>query len=603
MSEPICRTPITWELDSLYPSPESAEFRGLIDEYAASIAALSTDVAGLTEPAAAHAAAWADSLERLSEIRTSGSSLRSYIGCHAAADAGNPGFQQLEAKMAALAPDVTALELLFEVAFGQISDDDREAFIAAEPRLQDWRFYIDEAARSFALRLPDGLEQLFAELSVDGLGGWSRLYDRISGALRIRVMEKGRVVEKSVGQVQWDMPDRSQRKANFYAAEIAWASITDVCADAVNHIAGSRLTKYRRLGVDHLTVPLRLNRLDRQSLEAMNSVIDARSDKLVGYLEEKARWVGVDQLAWYDVGAPLPVRVEGAELTWDEACDTVTQTLAEFSPGFGTFAAASLRDRWVEAEDRPGKRQGGFCTDLPLQKQSRIFMTFTGSADSMATLAHELGHAYHTYLLRDAPPLLRDYPMNLAETASTFAEAVVGQRRLENAAGDAERLSILEAQCGDAASFLMNLRCRFLFEHEFHRRRADGELTADDLSALMLEAQTTAFRGALDPDAMNPLFWASKLHFYIDDWPFYNFPYTFGYLLSLGLFAEGKESPDDFPGRFDRFLTLTGRMTSEDAVREGFGYDLREPTFWNRAMDEVDRRVDAFLDLSPRLRG
>ena len=595
-------TPINWELESLSPDPASAEFAALIDEYGRSLAALADAAGELPPPAPQSAAGWGDALETLSEIRTTGSSLRSTIGCHAAADAENPRFQQLEAKVASLAPAVTRLELLFETAFGGLSEADRHALAAADPRLKDAAFYLDEAARSAAFRLDGEQERLFSELAVDGLNAWSRLYDRLSGSLKIRVLREGRVVEKSPGQVQWDMPDRARRQDNFEAANVAWGGIADVCSDALNHIAGQRLTKYARLGVDHLAYPLHLNRLRRSSLEAMNAAIDARSDRLVGYLEEKARWVGVDRLSWYDVGAPLPLQVEGAEMTWDEACDTVVKTLTGFSPAFGQFSADSLRDRWVEAEDRPGKRQGGFCTDLPAQKQSRIFMTFTGSPDSMSTLAHELGHAYHTFLLRDEPALLRDYPMNLAETASTFAEAVVGERRLADCRTDAEKLNVLDGQCGDAVSFLMNLRCRFLFEDAFHKRRASGELTAAELSELMTDAQKTAFRDALDPERLNPLFWCSKLHFYIDDWPFYNFPYTFGYLLSLGLFAEGRRDADGFPAKFDRFLTLTGRMTSEEAVREGFGYDLGEPTFWELALDEVDRRVAAFLELSPKVR-
>ena len=595
-------TPINWELDSLYPPPGSREFSTLVDAYGSSLDRLTEEVGQLPRPSTESAKAWGEALESLSKIRTDGSSLRSYIGCHAAADAENQTIQQLEARMASLGPSVTALELQFEVAFGQLSEAESDGLTAADDRLAENRFYLEEAAEAAKFRLPGDLERLYSELSVDGLNGWSRLYDRLSGSLRVQVMERGVLVEKSPGQVETDMPDRARRVENFYAAHKAWSGIADVCADALNHIAGARLTKYDRLGVDHLEYPLRLNRMTRATFETMNAVIDGRADRLADFLDEKARWVGVDKLAWYDVLAPLPLRAEGATLTWQQAADTVVETLGEFSPAFGKFSSDALRDRWIEAEDRSGKRQGGFCTDLPAQRQSRIFMTFTGSANSMSTLAHELGHAYHTYLLRDEPPLLRDYPMNLAETASTFAEAVVGERRLADADDDSQRLDVLDNQCCDAVAFLMNLRCRVLFEDAFHVRRREGELTADELSGLMTDAQTTAFRAMLNPTELNPLFWCSKLHFYIDDWPFYNFPYTFGYLLSLGLFAEGRQSPEEFPDRFDRFLKLTGRMSSEDAVREGFGYDLTERTFWDLALDEIDRRVAAFLELSPTLR-
>src|SRR5690606_39109017 len=112
-----------------------------------------------------------------------------------------------------------------------------------------------------AQRLPKDQELLAAELAVDAIHAWGRLYDRLSGELRIDVMEKGEVVRKSPGQVSLDSPERTVRQNNFYAADRAWNTIADTSADALNHIAGFRLTKYQRLGLqDHLDAPLRLNR-------------------------------------------------------------------------------------------------------------------------------------------------------------------------------------------------------------------------------------------------------------------------------------------------------------------------------------------------------
>src|SRR5690606_20365803 len=149
-------------------------------------------------------------------------------------------------------------------------------------------------------------------------------------------------------------------------------------------------------------------------------------------------------------------------LSYDQACDTVLQTFHGFSSHLGDFGAMALRDRWVEAENRPGKRQGGFCTDLPRSGQSRIFMTFTDSADSMSTLAHALAHAHHSHVLRAEPFCSRDYPPTLAQTASTFAEHVLGRVRLEQAASAAERPAMPDAMLGDAVAFGMTIHTRFV---------------------------------------------------------------------------------------------------------------------------------------------
>ena len=591
--------PLTWDLESLWPQPGT-------DAFAETFAAATGDLETLRETSESlppatpeNAAMWGAFVARLATVSETLESLSSFVGCWAAADAANETYQKYEARIAALSPMVTKVALAIEMALRDLTADDLDSLAEADETLQTNRFFLEQAAADGQLRLPRELEELESELAVDGLKAWSRLYDRVSGQLRITVMEAGELVEKSPGQVQFDQPSRTERENNFRASEKAWGEVEETCADALNHLSGARLTKYRRLGVDHLAKPLRLNRLQQATLDQMWDCVTSRKSFLRDYFAAKAKWLDLDELSWFDLSAPLPLRGAVAKLTYDDACRTVVETFDEFSPPLGRFAADAIADRWIEAEDRAGKRQGGFCTDLAKQEQSRIFMTYTGTPDSMSTLAHELGHAYHTFVLRGQPPLLQGYPMNLAETASTFAEAVMGARRLEDAQSDAQRLGVLDGLCGDAVAYLMNIHARYLFEDRFHQRRVDGELSADELSELMLAAQKEAFLDGLADDGYYPRFWVSKLHFYIAGWPFYNFPYTFGYLLSQGLYALGQQQPaEEFADNFRRFLVLTGCRETEDAVRESFGHDLSEPTFWNLALDGIEARVRDFVAAS-----
>jgi len=473
-------------------------------------------------------------------------------------------------------------------------------FLDADPALAEIAFYLNDQRRRAALRLPKEQELLAADLDVDGIHAWARLYDRVSGVLRIEVMERGELVEKSPGQVQFDSPQRAVRENNFFAADRAWRGIADTCAAALNHISGTRLTRYRRLGLDdHLVAPLEYNRMQRSTLEAMWDAVDGRKDVLLPYFDAKARLLGLDRLAWWDLQAPLPLGPAATgDINYDDACDLVIDTFSRFTPELGNLARLAITDRWIEVENRDGKRQGGFCTGFPTQQQSRIFMTFTNSIDSMSTLAHELGHAYHSWVLKERPLFLQHYPMNLAETASTFAEAVLGEARLEDVSDREGQLAILDTMLADSVSFLMNIHARFVFEDNFHRERGNGELPADRLSELMLEAQKLAYRDSLADDGWNPSFWISKLHFYISSLPFYNFPYTFGYLLSLGLYATARDANGGFPDRYHNLLIATGCQNTEDAVRDAFGHDLAEPGFWNMALDVVEERVGKFLALA-----
>lgn len=592
--------PLVWELDSILPHPKTEEFQATFQQFRADLEQLAErseslpTANGQTESVST----WKEFLKDYEDVAARGSELASFVGCHAAADADSKLFQQLEARLSTLSPLQSQIATNVEFAVKQSSDEDLKAMIAAEDYLQEIEFFLAEAQRNAAFRLPKEQELLAADLAVDGFQAWGRLYDRVSGALRIDVMEKGEMVKKSVSQVQFDMPERPIRENNFYAADKAWDTIADTCADAINHIAGTRLTRYRRLGFqDHLEAPLRCNRLKRETLESMWSAISDRKAMMVDYLRAKARLLGIERLSWYDQSAPLPTS-GNSSLSWNEACKTTVETFHGFSPDFGQFAEQALAKGWIEAENRAGKRQGGFCTDLPVKKQSRIFMTFTNSPDSMSTLAHELGHAYHSHVLRDRPVFLRDYPMNLAETASTFAEAVLGEQRLAHAKSAEQKLSILDNMLGDSVAFLMNIHARFLFEDAFHKKRAEGELAAEDLSALMLDAQKSAYANGLADDGWNPRFWVSKLHFYITEIPFYNFPYTFGYLLSLGVYAMAEDLGQDFPEQYKKLLIATGCQETEAAVQSTIGQDLTQPDFWNKSLDIVEQRVEQYKELA-----
>lgn len=595
---------LTWDLDCLMPRPDTEAFAEVLSEHRAALLALAEESDTLPPLAGDDHTCldtWTTFLEKFECVLRSGTDLDAFIGCHAAADANNRLYQQFEAELSSLGPARSRIASAIQFALQASSDDELAESIKVSGDLQRLAFWLEDQRHLAMLRLPREQELLAAELDVDGLHAWGRLYDRVSGALRVTVMEKGELVERSPGQVQCDSSERSVRENNHFASVASWRTVADTCGDALNHIAGTRLTRYRRIGVrDHLDAPLRFNRMQRETLEVMWSVVSDRKDVLLDYFSEKARLLNIERLCWYDLQAPLPVSgIDATTLDYDTACDLIIDSFTRFTPELGEFARAAIRDRWIEVENRSGKRQGGFCTGFPGHQQSRIFMTYVDTLDSMSTLAHELGHAYHSFVLRDQPLFLQEYPMNLAETASTFAEAVLGESRLEEVSERQQQLAILDTMLADAVSFLMNIHARFIFEDRFHQERDTGELPPERLSELMVEAQKEAYLDALAEDGWNETFWISKLHFYISSLPFYNFPYTFGYLLSLGIYSLARDGDSEqFPQQYREFLVSTGSRNTEDAVSHAFGHDLRQPEFWNRSLDIVGDRVARFVSLA-----
>jgi len=241
------------------------------------------------------------------------------------------------------------------------------------------------------------------------------------------------------------------------------------------------------------------------------------------------------------------------------------------------------------------KRAGGFCIDFPKSKKSRIFLTYGQTMNNVFTLAHEIGHAFHNVVIHPLPEMAQHIKMNVAETASTLAEMIVAKTATSKATSTQEKLLLLDDQASRSVSFLLNIQARFLFEQAFYEERKKGYIPSDRLSELMLFAQKEAFGDSLE--GWHPLFWATKLHFYFTDIPFYNFPYTFGYLFSSGIYSAGKNDLD-IENKYIALLQDTGQMNVEDLALKHLDVDLKKPDFWQNGLNLVTDEIQQFLDLA-----
>lgn len=218
---------------------------------------------------------------------------------------------------------------------------------------------------------------------------------------------------------------------------------------------------------------------------------------------------------------------------------------------------------------------------------------YNGGSQLLSTLAHELGHAFHSWQMRDLPLAQLSYPMNLAETASIFFETVVGNKLLEQARSAEERFSILWSEAESVATFLLNIPSRFRFEEELNKRRENGTLSSDELHEMMERAWTKYYGDALTDLDRIGVFSQSKMHFYLTGISFYNWPYTFGYLFALGVYAEYQHGKHvKFAQLYRDLLRDTGRMDAEDVVEKHLGGRIDDPTFWKNAIGVAENKID-----------
>ncbi|BAS26690.1 oligoendopeptidase [Limnochorda pilosa] len=607
----------TWDLDVFFPGGSRSEgFAAFLERLAADLEDLAGPVEALSRPggggaqagdprsegrahgsdaAAARPAgrdAWVQVLDALQDAASRLRQAFAFVSCLTAQDVHDEPARLLRGRLTQMDATYDRLLIALDGAILALPEADWTALLEDE-RLQPVRFTLSERRRLAAQQLPPEQETLATALAVDGYHAWGSLYDTVVGRIRIPVEEEGETKELSVGQVanRLQSPDRGVREALWPRYQEAWNQEADLCAAALNHLSGFRLNLYERRGwTSVLKEPLDANHMSEATLNAMWEAVERTKEPLLRYLKRKAELLGVDRLQWHDLSAPVG-RVE-RRFTYDEAAAFVIEHFGRFSPELADFARNAFERRWIEAEDRPGKRPGGFCTSFPLSRQSRIFTTFSGTPDNVSTLAHELGHAYHQHVMDGLPPWAQRYPMALAETASTFAERIVTNAALRQASSPDERLALLDQKLQDAAAFFMNIHARFLFETRFYQARRGGPVSVPELNRIMEEAQREAFHDALG--GYHPTFWASKLHFYLTGQPFYNFPYTFGYLFSTGVYGRAAQEGAAFAPRYVALLRDTGRMTVEELAHRHLDVDLTRPGFWGESARLAVADVEAF---------
>ncbi|MGE6293031.1 M3 family oligoendopeptidase [Aeromonas media] len=490
--------------------------------------------------------------------------------------------QQLQARLAQLVKPVAL--------FWLNAPEDQVRALLQDPELFELAYLIrhDRRLQDQALSLES--EQLIEGLAVDGLQAWGDLYDSLVARLRPEV------AGEPMGLAQADNllshPDRARRASAWHGIQAAWQAEQETVAAILNAINGWRqeLATQRGKGrlLDALDLSCHQGHLERATLETLMAQAEAHKELGRRALRAMAGAQGITDFAPWDLYAPPPAAAQ-IRLGFGQALTLVAEAFAAFDPEMGAFARMMADRGWIDAAPSDNRRSGAYCTEYADPAEPRVFLTFEGTMDNVITLAHELGHAWHSWLLRDLPLEQRDYPMTLAETASLFAETLVRDALLARSQTREQRLDIAWMDGERVVSLLLDIPSRFHFERALVAGRTEGYLGAGQLRAMMKSAKQQWYGDTLSQ--YDELFWASKSHFSIAEFGFYNYPYLFGYLFSLGLYAQKVRVGADFVPAYRALLADTGRMSAESLVEKHLGVDIREPAFWEESLRYVEEVV------------
>lgn len=615
MSSTNSRNPAPrWNLDSLFSSINSPEYKSALAEFTSGMENLESLLASartFITQANDHFdfPVWLKGfLEADEKVSALCGTLNAYAYIIYSVDTTNTDFLNNITQIDNLTLRYKQLDLTFKSVL--LANSGRlEDFYKRFSEFEEYRYILNETLEETKHQMSPLEEKLAGELQQTGGDAWDRLHEQLISNL------KDAETGKTFNELRNDAysADPKLRKSAYHK-EISLLKQNEIAfAACLNNLKGETLTLNRhRKWQNPLDRSLASARLSQQTLDALIGSIEESLPLWREYFNLKADFlhknggtVSQDKkgLAFYDLFAPLSTKdseksgdsLLSKEWTFDEARDYIIERYSSFSAEMGEFAKKAFAENWIDAEVRAGKVGGAYDEDFALGHQSRIMTNFTGAFSDIITLAHELGHAYHFSCMKGKPSAFFSYPMTLAETASTFAETIVKQDMISKCS-DAEKIQILDLDLQDVSQVLVDILCRFYFERSVFEERKNGELNSDDFCRLMREAQEKSYGNGLNTER-HEYMWAVKSHYYSTGLDFYNFPYAFGQLFAAGLYARYQKEGAAFAKTYAELLSNTGNMSCEDLCKKA-GFDITKKDFWKSGIEMYAREVGMMKGLA-----
>lgn len=574
-----------WDLSPLVDGDPAGGFDRLLSEAAGRAAAFaerytgqvtSLDGAGLT-------AAMAE-IAGIGELEGKAAN---YASLNFSTDTADPARGALLQRMEEQVTQIETTLLFFELEWAALDDAQADRVLdEAGDALEFAGHHLRSVRRYRSHLLTEPEEKVMAEKSLTASSSWTRLFGELVSAIRVSI--DGEEMSFELGLSRLQNPDREQRRVAAEAVTAALAPGLRTRAFIFNTLLFDKSVDDRLRKYPHWIASRNLsNEASDKSVEALIGAVTGRYDIPQRWYRLKARLLGIDKLADYDRSAPA--LSEDAVYSYEESVRLVRSAYSDFSERAGETVGRFFDDGWIDAPVRDHKRGGAFCASTVPSVHPYVLLNFTAKRRDVLTMAHELGHGLHAALAQPRGIFHQSTPLTLAETASTFGESLVAEKLLEAAGDDHARLSLLCDRIDDAVATVFRQVAMNRFEDLVHtRRRASGELSADDFSTAWIETQSELMGDALELTDGYRTWWSYIPHFI--NTPGYVYAYAYGQLLALSTYGRYKQIGPDFVPQYLELLASGGSRSPEE-LGQIVGIDLADPGFWDAGLVLVDDQL------------
>lgn len=593
-----------WDLTQIYPALDSKQYKSAVKKYKSLLDELE---AFLKKAEKANAKTDPKKLgkllgeltDRFNALFELSGTLSAYLYSYITTDSRNKEAMRAFSEFQQMSVQGSILQTKFTAWAGTLGKPAIKKATKTNASAKAHEFILLEAAEQSKYLMSEAEETLAAELTLSGGSAFGKLQGTLTSQMTVDFELDGEVKKMPMPALinLRSHPDESVRRRGYEAENKAWAGVQETLAACLNGVKGETLILDKKRGrEDNVHASIDSARIDRATLEAMLGAMRDSFPMFRRYFNHKAKLIGKEKLAWWDIFAPLGKTDK--VYSWDEARDFIVENFNKFSHELGAFAKRTFDENWIDGEQREGKRGGAFCMGVPALKESRILANFDGSFDQVSTLAHEIGHAFHNECAYQAgkTELQQSTPMTLAETASIMCETIATEAALAKTTDRDEVLAILEAQMNNASQVVVDIYSRYLFEKEVFERRAQSELSADEINDIMERAQKATFGDGVDEKYLQKYMWTWKPHYYSAGFSFYNYPYSFGLLFATGLYAIYQKRGEEFVPAYKELLATTGEANAAE-LADKFGINIRTKKFWADSLAIIGKRADRFCEL------
>jgi oligoendopeptidase F len=587
---------VTWDLSDLYSGLKDKRIERDLKNLIKRSEAFEKKYRGKINTSSVKPGTLLNAVKELESISELVGKLLSFAYLMFAADTSKPEHGAFLQRTQEKATEARKHLMFFELEWIGLNDKTARKLLE-DKKLADYRHFLEQERRYKPHRLSEPEEMILDEKANTGSRAFKRLFDEVLNNIRFKVKLDGKV--KSLSETEtlallYD-PDRKKRKAAASGLTEGLLENSHVLTFIFNtlvqdHSVNDRIRNFAQpMASRHLD-----NEIDAETVQALITSCEKNYDMVADYYTLKKKLLGVKK--FYDYDRYAPITADSKTIKYDTSRDIILSSFRDFSPRMASVAGRFFEKSWIDAAVRDGKRGGAFSHGTVPSVHPYVFINYSGKMRDVMTLAHELGHGVHQYLSRRQGYFQSNTPLTTAETASVFAEMLVFHKLTETENDPGVKLSLICSKLEDIFATVFRQVVLTRFEESLHmKRREKGELTADEIGALWIEANKPMFGDSVELTEDYSHWWMYIPHFIHS--PFYCYAYSFGELLVLALYHKYLNEGNEFVPRYIELLS-SGGSEAPEALLERVGVDIKNPGFWQGGLDLLREMVGDAVELA-----